>query len=394
MSIETLNQKNDTFLYNLAKRLSEAKSKKEIEGIFSEQNNDKSSAQKLYSVFKSHMEQDMDSLHAAFNGQIDWKSQDIVNYQSNYISQKTTAFFSQIDTPYDLSTIFYDTIEKQKVEKQKEIKDNLTESGNTLWHFSKHDINIQDELKPAGCPNYPRDQFVVGVFAVPSDVGTYNLRPDFPDGDFYLDKYALFYTDEKLDMSKVYGYGYRLDASNFTPTVSNDGVYAGEWTSPVAEKITEKIPVTLNHIMDKGCTIYCVSKENEEFVKQNLKGLRGLQRKEKIEELCQQGKINNLNLNREKSREIDDKHEQMSKDWQVHDALVRVRSKVLQKNKDVHIEKMYNATENERIEQRSSKKSEIEAAWSEHENAEKTSKAQADKLTAKQIKEFMQEQNG
>ena len=390
MSIGALNQKNDTFFQNLAKRLLEAKSEKEIERIFSERDNDKSSAQKLYSVLKNHMEQDMDALHAAFNGQIDWKSQDIVNYQSNYISQKTTEFFSQIDTPYDLSTIFYDTIEKQKVEKQKEIKDNLTESGNTLWHFSKHDINIQDELKPAGCPNYPRDQFVVGVFAVPSDVGTYNLRSNFPDSDFYLDQYALLYTDEKLDMSKVYGYGYRLDASNFTPTVSNDGVYAGEWTSPVAEKITEKIPVTLNHIMDKGCTIYCVSKENEEFVKQNLKGLRGLQRQEKIEELCQQGKINNLNLNREKSREIDDKQEQMSKDWKVHDALGRARKKVYKKEADNSSSKILMEYKNEPYK---NKKEEVGRAWAEHENTERTAKAQADKLTAKQIKEFMQNQN-
>lgn len=390
MSIGALNQKNDTFFQNLAKRLLEAKSEKEIERIFSERDNDKSSAQKLYSVLKNHMEQDMDALHAAFNGQIDWKSQDIVNYQSNYISQKTTEFFSQIDTPYDLSTIFYDTIEKQKVEKQKKIKDNLTESGNTLWHFSKHDINIQDELKPAGCPNYPRDQFVVGVFAVPSDVGTYNLRSNFPDSDFYLDQYALLYTDEKLDMSKVYGYGYRLDASNFTPTVSNDGVYAGEWTSPVAEKITEKIPVTLNHIMDKGCTIYCVSKENEEFVKQNLKGLRGLQRQEKIEELCQQGKINNLNLNREKSREIDDKQEQMSKDWKVHDALGRARKKVYKKEADNSSSKILMEYKNEPYK---NKKEEVGRAWEEHENTERTAKAQADKLTAKQIKEFMQNQN-
>ena len=55
---------------------------------------------------------------------------------------------------------------------------------------------------------------------------------------------------------------------------------------------------------------------------------------------------------------------------------------------------MYNAAEHERTEQRGRKKSEIDVAWVEHENTEKTAKAQADKLTAKQIKEFMQEQYG
>lgn len=282
----------------LLKMLSDAKSEKEVRDIFSEKREDKSAAQMLYSVLKKEMEQDVKSLQKAFQGKINWKGPDIVNYQKQYISNKAADFFEQINTPFDCSSIFYEVIEKQKQEKQKEIKDNLEKSGNELWHFSKHDISTQDELHPAGCPNYPRDQFIVGVFAVPSKVGTYTLRSDFPDGDFYLDKYALLYSDEKPDLSKVYGYGYKLNAQNFTPTVSNDGIYAGEWTSPVAEKISDKVPVTLNHIMDQGCTIYNVSKENKEYVKGELKGLYGTERQKKIETLCSLGKVENINISR------------------------------------------------------------------------------------------------
>lgn len=282
----------------LQESLSRAKSEKEIIDIFSEERDGKSLAQLLYSVIKKEMEEDIETLQKTFPDGVNWKSPDIVNYQKNYISKKVIDIFEKIDIPCDCPSVFYSVIEKQKQEMQREIKDGLQKSNNELWHYSKHDISTQDELQPAGCPNYPRDQFIVGVFAVPSKVGTYNLRSDFADGDFYLDKYALLYSDEKLDLSKVYGYGYKLNAHNFIPTVSNDGIYVGEWTSPVAEKILDKVPVTLNHIMNQGCTIYNVSKENKEYVQNELKGLSGILRQQKIEELCNLGKIENINISR------------------------------------------------------------------------------------------------
>ena len=88
-----------------------------------------------------------------------------------------------------------------------------------------------------------------------------------------------------------------------------------------------------------------------------------------------------------------DKQEQMNKLWEVNNAFGRVWSKVLKKHKSEHIETMYNERENEKNAQMNRKKDEIEAAWIEHENAEKSAKARTEKLTAKQIQDFMQEQN-
>ena len=85
------------------------------------------------------------------------------------------------------------------------------------------------------------------------------------------------------------------------------------------------------------------------------------------------------------------KKEQIDEAWRIPDAFARVRGKVHKNEADNKSSKLLSEYKREPY---SNKKEEVDIAWTQHENAEKSAKAQADKLTAKQIKGFMREQNG
>ena len=88
---------------------------------------------------------------------------------------------------------------------------------------------------------------------------------------------------------------------------------------------------------------------------------------------------------------MSDKQKQMESTWKVSEGLDRVRGKIRKRDADNKSSALLNEYKNGPYK---NKKEEIETAWVEHENAEKSAKAQDEKLTAKQIKDFMQEQNG
>lgn len=296
---------NEKFLEDVTKQLETCHNESEIRNVFKQNLPEgMTQGQKLYSHFQSNVLKDEKKLHETLGENIDWTGPQIVSYQMDYINRQAFEYFSGLSRDIDINQIFKEEIQNQKHLKKQEIKAEMEQKGNYLYHFSKHDINANESLIPHGCPDYPREEFINGVFAVPSNVGTYNLRRDFPDGHFYCDQHILLYAhEEDIDTTRGYGYGYKLSAANFTPTVSNSGIYAGEWTSQQPEKIIEKFPVNLEHIAKKGCQIYIASPELKNEIEGEIKDMPGNTREQKLEELASKGIITNLNKSLEQKKE-------------------------------------------------------------------------------------------
>ena len=97
-----------------------------------------------------------------------------------------------------------------------------------------------------------------------------------------------------------------------------------------------------------------------------------------------------------KNDEIAKKQQQIEKAWKVEEGFGRVRGKI---NKKDAIEKADSDLRDYKRENNmevsfSKKMKDIDKAWTEHENEARKAKIQADKLTAKQISDYMNQRNG
>ena len=82
-----------------------------------------------------------------------------------------------------------------------------------------------------------------------------------------------------------------------------------------------------------------------------------------------------------------EKQQQINNAWTIQELLDKVR-----KNKAKASDNSYAQLDKYRSEPYKHKEEEIDRAWEQHDDAERTAQNKADNITAKQIKEFMQKQ--